>query len=51
MSDLQSIIERVKFYETGFLILVSEENEMVLNDPYKITSKYAIYDTHITGLD
>lgn len=40
----------MKFYETGFLILVNQATGMILNNPFNSSSTYAIFDTSITGL-
>jgi len=40
----------VKFYETGFLILVNQATGMILNDPFNASSTYTIFNTTITGL-
>ncbi len=34
VSDLQKILQKVVFYDTGFLILVDRETGLVLNDPF-----------------
>lgn len=46
--DLQTIIDRVKFYETGFLMLVNKRNGEILNDPYSTNTVYRIYDSALT---
>jgi hypothetical protein len=51
VKDFQSVLERVKFYDTGFLIMVNEENGLVMNNPYDIDSVYYIFDSDITGLN
>ena len=45
VNDLQTIIDRVKFYETGFLMLVNQRNGEILNDPYNSNTIYHIYDS------
>lgn len=48
VNDLQTIIDRVKFYETGFLMLVNQRNGEILNDPYNSPTIYHIYDEALT---
>lgn len=48
VSDLQQIIDRVKFYDTGFLMLVNKKNGEILNDPYNQKRVYHIYDSELT---
>ncbi|EAR87965.3 cache domain protein (macronuclear) [Tetrahymena thermophila SB210] len=48
VNDLQVIIDRVRFYDTGFLMLVNQANGQILNDPYNSSDIYYIYDTSLT---
>lgn len=48
VNDLQTIIDRVKFYETGFLMLVNQKNGEILNDPYNNKDVYRIFDSQFT---
>lgn len=48
VNDLQIIIDRVRFYDTGFLMLVNKENGEILNDPYQYKKIYNIYETNLT---
>ena len=51
VSDLQRIIERVKFYDSGFLMKISESDGLVLNDPFNNNELYHIYDSDVTKLN
>lgn len=62
VSDLQKILQKVVFYDTGFLILVDRETGLVMNDPFYRTKTdqnnktteiepYYIFNQTITGLN
>ena len=51
VSDMQSVLQKVRFYDTGFLILVDETSGLVMNNPYGQSGLYHIYDQQITGLN
>jgi hypothetical protein len=48
--DLQDIISRVIFYNTGFLYLVDLSSGIVLNDPFSNSVVYHIWDSNVTGI-
>lgn len=38
----------MKFYQTGFLMLVDQSNGVIMNDPYNTATVYHIYDSDLS---